>query len=337
MSLTHAMMIDPATLAADPAWLPHRYDAQAQQVTFVNLDRETMRGLTFLADYQPVPGLSAAVPAAQVAAMHAGEGPLHFIFHTAFCRSTLLARSMGMPGLSLGLSEPGVLNDLTMAGKAAQPLIAPVAGLLARPQGEGEAVIVKPSNVANPLIPALMQARGEARAVLLGNSLEAFLRSVHKKGMMGRRWARRLYLHVQQYASLDLGMDGNALFEASDMQVAGLAWFLQQRWFAMLLDTPLGARMMTLDADELVADREAALGKVTRWFGIGASAQRLREVADGPLFTRHAKLGGDYAQAIAEQDAAARSEVVEEEIAMVATWVGQIVAQTGLSLPVRKG
>ena len=62
----------------------------------------------------------------------------------------------------------------------------------------------------------------------------------------------------------------------------------------------------------------------------------MQQVADGAVFTSHAKLGGDYASIVSDQQRLAESEVVEEEIRIVGEWVGAIVAQTGLALPVSR-
>lgn len=330
-------MTDLAAMAADARWIPHRYDRQTGRVQFLRLDAPAMRKLTFLADAEPADSAAQAwVPARDLAALRPQAGRLHFVFHTAFCRSTLLARALDLPGVSFGLSEPAILNDLAMGGREAGSLVAPVLALLARPVAGAPVTVVKPSNVANALLPAVLQLRADARVLLLSGTLSAFLRSVHKKGLMGRRWARRLHAHVMTYAPVDLGMAEGELFELTDLQVAGLAWFLQQRHFALVMRAQSGDRLRTLDADALVADRARTLGAVASHFGLGASPGAITAVANGPVFQRHAKLGTDFAATMAEEDVAAHSSVVDEEVAMVATWIDAIIANTGLILPARR-
>ena len=40
------------------------------------------------------------------------QAPIHFIFHSAFCASTMLVRALDVPGSAMGISEPVILNDM---------------------------------------------------------------------------------------------------------------------------------------------------------------------------------------------------------------------------------
>ena len=220
-------MTDADTIAPDPHWLPHSLDLAGGQMLFVKIARETLTAPGFLADVKPEEAGGAQwLPLETVRAMRPPSGALHFIFHTAFCRSTLLARAMNVPGTSVGMAEPGILAQLAGAGQAAAGLVKPVCDLLARPWPDAGAVFVKPTNHANRLIPPLLAARPDATAVLMTNALPAFLRAVDKRAIMGRRWGRQLYVEVMGYAGMDLGMDAREQFAMTDLQAAGLAWFL---------------------------------------------------------------------------------------------------------------
>lgn len=324
-------------LAADPCWMPHAYDPVEDRVQFLRIPDDVLAGPEFLAEYRPGnAGDIAWLPASAVEKMAVADAPIHFIFHTAFCRSTLLVRAIGASGGATGLNEPGILNSLSQAGRRGLSLLSPCLSLLARPRGTAGVVIVKPSNFANALIPHIMAARPGSRAILMSHAVEAFCGSVHRKGLMGRRWARRLYLHAQAYAPVDLGMDGQTRFELTDMQVSGLAWFLQHNWFARVLGSTAGSRLNTLDGDAFAAAPADSLRMIGAAFGLPLVQEEAEALAQGPLFASHAKLGGDYAAQIGRQEQAARSEIVDQEIAMTATWVGQIAAQAGLSLPVSR-
>ena len=265
-------MGDHAAVLDDAHWLPHRFDPARGTVEFIRLARERLAAPAFLADAVAAsPQDICAIPLAEVAAHHPPQAPQHFIFHTAFCRSTLLVRALEQPGLCAGLSEPGVIASLVNAGPAAQGAIAPVARLLARPWGAGEngaePVFVKPTNHANMIAGALLEARPEARAALMTNPLPSFLRAVVRKGMLGRRWARTLYLEMMGYAGMDLGMDGREQFAMTDLQAGALAWFLNQR-FLIALEQRFGARVRVLDGDAFGADPAGTLAAVGRFTGV---------------------------------------------------------------------
>jgi hypothetical protein len=367
------MTDDVAALLADPEWLPHRIDPAAGVLQFLRIPRGELSAPQFLADrtpataademVMPLDRLSALAPATGPPAPGPpapglpapglpapglpAPGPLHFLFHTAFCRSTLLVRALDMPGVATGLSEPGILVSLTNMGDAGRPLVKPMLDLLSRPHRSGEggagagagagaaeaAVVVKPTNHANRLIPALLDARPDARAVLMTNPLPAFLAAVVRKGMMGRRWGRQLYLEMMGYAGMDLGMDGREQFAMTDLQAAGLAWFLNQRYFAMLLDRYPG-RLRTLDGDVFDARRADTLAALAQLFDLPLEAAQVAAIVDGPVFASHAKRGGEFAATQAQDAARSQSPLVEEEIAQVGQWVAMIADQAGLAVPV---
>lgn len=328
-------MIDPATIAAriaaDPQWLPHTLDLAGGRMLFLRISRDVFAQSGFLADIAPGDaGAGEWVTLDDVRAMQSQTGPLHFIFHTAFCRSTLLARALNIPGTSVGMAEPGIIAQLAGAGEAARDLVKPVCDLLSRPWGEGEAVFVKPTNHANMLIPSLLAARPDARAVLMTSPLPGFLQSVDKRAIMGRRWGRQLYLEVMAYAGMDLGMDAREQFSMTDLQAAGLAWFLSQRMFARLLASDDGGRLRVLDGDRFALDKADTVEAVLDLAGLQYDPAAVEGVVDGPLLRKHAKLGGEFSE-----EAAPMAPALEQEIGQVQQWLGMIAEQAGVPIPAR--
>lgn len=324
------------SIESDPEWLPHRIDASARTVEFIRVARDSLSARGFLADRKVEPADRALVTWDDVVRMEPARGKLTFIFHTAFCRSTLLVRALDSPGTVAGLNEPGILASIVSAGEAARPLIKSLLGLLARPHRPGEAVFVKPTNHANRLIPELLNARPDAPAILMTNALPPFLRSVARRGMLGRRWGRQLFLEMQSYAGMDFGMDARESFAMSDMQAAGLAWFLAQRWFALHLDGRIQGigreRLAVLDGDRFDAERERTIAATFDFARVDAAPGLSTELSRGTVFDQHSKAGGAYHDRQAGQGDAR----LEEEIDQVRQWVGAISDQSGLPLPLEQ-
>ncbi|WP_108787691.1 hypothetical protein [Erythrobacter sp. Alg231-14] len=325
-------MADFSDILNDARWLPHGFDPQNRAVTFIRLDRDRLSAPAFLADAVPGEGTQpVAIPLADIAAANIPQSPLHFVFHTAFCRSTLMTRALQLPGTCAALSEPGILAKI---GGSSPDVLPQILRLLGRGWGEGESVFVKPTNHANALIPAIMEARPDARAVLMTNPLPSFLSAVTRKGMMGRRWARQLYLEVMGYAGMDLGMDGAEQFAMTDLQCAALAWFLNQRYWDAL-SRKYGDRVRILDGDHFGAEPASVLSGFGAFAGVAIDADRAQDIANGPVFTADAKTGEDYAAKAARDAAATQSAVVDEEIAKVGEWIGMIAKQVGITVPVK--
>lgn len=325
-------MTDAATIAADPRWLPHTLDLAGRRMLFVRIGPAVLTASGFLADVKPEEAEGARwITLEEVRAMQAEPGALHFIFHTAFCRSTLLARAMNVPGVSVGMAEPGILTQLAGAGQAARDLVGPVCDLLARPWGQNEAVFVKPTNHANMLLPVLLSARPDATAILMTNPLPTFLRSVDRRAIMGRRWGRQLYLEVMGYAGMDFGMDAREQFSMTDLQAAGLAWFLSQRMYTQMLAGPDGERLRTLNGDRFAVDKANTVEAVLGLAELDYDPVEVKAIVDGPLLRSHAKLGGAFIG-----DAPQGSASLDQEIEQVGQWIGMIAQQAGITVPMRQ-
>ncbi len=330
-------------LALDPEWLPHTFGPDGSELTFVRVARAEHDRLMFLSDEhyagkfakrtEPVANLTPEIAATTAA-------PLHCIFHTAFCASTLLVRALDIPGRTLGLKEPDVLinlaNRLTRSDDAKnRERLRLVLRLLSRPFVAGETVILKPTNFANRLLLPVLEELPEARAVLLYSDLPTLLRSLAKRGMWGRIWARKLYRSAAAWTSLDPGYDAGELFELTDLQVAGLAWLMQIRHFDDAARR-LPHRTMVVDSADFLADPAQTLRSAAGFFGVAIDASEAEAIAHGPVFSRHSKFAQrDYSVEAREAEHDAAIAAHGEEIDMVVKWVESVAAHCGT--PLRPG
>lgn len=334
------MAADPdlAAIAADPAWLANRYDESQDLIHFVRLTREEHRAVTFITDEYIRPDAPRLVLSrSDVMAAAVPPAPLHFIFHSAYCCSTVLARAVDIPGVSMGLKEPLILNDLTgwrrrgadprQLGATADSILT----LLARPFAPGESVVVKPSNVLNAIAPAMLAMRPQARAILLHAPLPDFLRSIARKGLWGRRWVRELFIGQLRDGIVDLGLGEQHYLDLTDLQVAAAGWLAQQRLFAGLVERFGSRRVRTLDSAALTARPGETMARLSDLFGLGLGEQAIERILAGPAFTSHSKSNAGFGAAdrLAEQRDAAQTHA--DEIDKVAVWAEAVAAAAGVS------
>lgn len=327
-----------AIILPDPDWLPHSYDPTSDKVGFVRLGPEARKQQVFLADFRPQSDADAAwLDADTVRSSQVQSPKVSFVFHSAFCRSTLLVKAIDEFDSAVGLSEPLIVNSLqaNSGNPKARSLIGPVLSLLGRAGAGASTVVIKPSNFANGLIPLLLSANAAEQALFLYGNLRDFLISVLKKGLQGRIWARKQLMHNRQTIPIVLGMDERAYFELTDLQAAALAWLLHLGQFNHLARTG-ESRIATLQSNDLAEYPEAALKRIVRYFKLDVDHTEVNAVADGPVFSRHAKLGGNYSRIVAKETHDAMSKVTEEEIAQIEQWIDIIAAQLGIALPLAR-
>jgi len=327
-------------VALDPRWLPHTFDQSGSMLTSVFVPREKHSELMFLSDEHFAGQYRKAThPAAEIAAAARGapQAPMHFIFHTAFCCSTLMLKALDVPGRAFGLKEPDVLINLANRfirsdDGANRERLRLVLSLLARPFDAGETIIVKPTNFANRLALPALEALPDSRAVLLYSDVRTLLTSLLKRGMWGRIWGRRLFWSAGSWTSLALGYDAEQTFVLTDLQALALGWLMQMRHFAEVAQR-MGERVTIVDSADFLADPGRTLRGVNRLFGLGIDDPTIDQVVGGPTFARHSKFserGYGLDERAADQGAAQSAH--QEELEMVVKWVESVAAHLRVDL-----
>jgi hypothetical protein len=328
---------DLASVIRDGRWLAHRYDEVADTIRFRFVDREAHASVTFLTDAELGEGEEISFPRAECLAQvrQFDPPPPRFIVHSAFCCSTMLARAFDMKGMSLGIKEPVILNDvagLQLRGGDPRQVAAALdvaLWLLARPIAAGEAMVIKPSNVFNPLLPAVRAMRPATPVLLLHAPLETYLGSVARKGLDGRLWVRELMWKLIRLGQVHrFGYSEEELFRQSDLQVAALGWLAQQASFAELASEG-GEQVRTLDSEILIERSQECMAALGDLFALSFDAEA---VASGPAFRRHSKHGASFS---AEERARERNEglaAYAAEIGMVLGWSEAVARHCGISV-----
>jgi hypothetical protein len=333
----------PNDVTSDPEWIPHTFDAAGTNLTFVHVPKAAREALMFLSDEHFAGNHEkASFPAEAIAAALDGvpEAPLHFIFHTSFCCSTLLARALDVPGKSAVLREPDVLINLANRiirsdDPANRKRLELVTRLLARPFVAGEEVIVKPSNFGNRLADLVLSTRPESRAILLYSDVETLLRSLLKRGMFGRIFARRLFTQLLGWSPLNLGYRPEELLQLTDVQAVALGWLMQISHFDAIARA-FGDRVMLLDSAALLAGPSQAIGRAQALFGLGLGEDEVESIARGPVFGKHSKFSDrDYSAEERRKEHESATEAHSEEIEMVVKWIEAVASNLGA--PLRPG
>lgn len=295
------MIANPASLVADAAWQPFEYDVAARAMTFAHLPRETQQRAVFLdRRFVAAAPKSPAVPISQLDPdqVSAAAGPLHFIFHTGFCCSTLLTRALDIPGVSMGLKEPGVLVSFARHWSNARQAAGALAALdltldlLSRPLALGESQIVKPSNVCNHLLPEVLHLRPDAKVLLMYSSLGDFLVAVAKRDIHGRAFARQAFQGFSSAIPLDISFAPEEQLTQTDLQIAAQLWLMQMSFFSAIAAHYGPSRVRAVSGDAFLANTETALAKVGAFFDLALTPAQWAEHAASPVFREHAKEQG---------------------------------------------
>jgi hypothetical protein len=221
----------------------------------------------------------------------AGASPA-WLFHTAFCGSTLLARVLHAPPAVVALKEPWPLMQLSDASlhlgrERIRPALGAAVALLAEPWAEGGRVLVKPTNSVNRLLPDLL-ALGEGPALLLHSGLEEFILSCCKKLPAAEtriRWMAQ-HLILDTRLQRELGIPHTHPFHFLESCV--ITWYAQMEHYARALAADRGDRLRSLDFRRLLAAPAAGVEAAARHLRMDAALDGL-EARVALEFGRNAK------------------------------------------------
>ena len=325
-------------LLSDADWLVHRYDDSRDAFQFRQVSWPSRAEVPFLSDDSLAQiGEAQSVAAHDIGLSQISQAPLHFIFHSAFCASTLLAKALSDGGFST-LSEPQVLNDLIGAVRRGQsgPDVArrldQSLALLARPMAGTDAVVVKPSNLVNHLARAMLTLRPESRTILLYAPLPLFLTSVARKGLWCRLWVRELLEYQIDLGMIAFGFTAKDYLRMSDLQVAALGWLVQHQLFQSLRSGPMAKRVLMIDSERLTLHPEEVLPRLCQHLAPNIDGARIEAVLKSRALTQHSKFGHAFSpqERLLEQQQAKNAHA--DEIEKVTLWAHEVARSAGVNL-----
>ncbi|MEM8487627.1 MAG: hypothetical protein AAF564_18900 [Bacteroidota bacterium] len=220
--------------------------------------------------------------------------PIHFIFHFAFCGSTLLSRCLDHPGHTMVYKEPELLHQISCHLRwPSEPL--PDTALLnfaiyclQRTVLPMEVPIVKPTDSCSNLIHACLSTHPNARGVVLYCTLDRFL-SATLKSPRRRHFIRGMYSRaVDDFKAVGITFDpGKA--SLADAEVSAFVWlslmFRYRNWLNMAEGRLLALRMQCW-----LEKPVAVLRHLSTFMALDIPRKLIEQTVESGAFTRDAKL-----------------------------------------------
>jgi len=253
--------------------------------------------------------------------------PLSFVFHTAYCCSTLLARCIAEMDHTLVLKEPvplQILSESWFANPQGHDLhrVTNVVGTLLSRRFASETVVVKATSYCNGLMADLLDLHEENRAVFLFSSLEESLASFLKDPE--RRGQARSYLAIMG-GLLPSDLPESNPYAMIDAQIVALLWMVQVHHFCELARKRFGGRLLALNSNEFLANPGHALQRTASHFGITVSENHLRTILASTAFRTASKYQDrDFSRQDRRSDLERSASAYAKEIEFALEWAASV-------------
>lgn len=325
-------MLSLAQLLTSPEWFPDAIYADRGLLDCYRVDRRLLTESSFL-DQRMTSRAAGKIQTVftpdELVQLAAGAhlADFGFIFHTSFCRSTLMAQALHVDGISFTLKEPSILLSVAESVRYTHALREPDKIRVALPAmlrlasglaAADEKVIVKPTNFANNLLPYI--AESGAKILLMYSDLKSYLLSILKYGERGRAFTRQLFIRLMVDSREFGGMDPKQIVLLTDLQIAALAWKQQIGLFRQILGSAAQGQTASVDSAIFGAHRDAVLAGVFEFFGIPITPHQLAQILSGPVFQQHSKSGKSIDDQALQQQNRALEEKYRDELHDTEQW-----------------
>jgi hypothetical protein len=262
-------------LFASPNHYLHSFEGDA--ALFVPMDRAAYHRSIFLDRRISVArDGSMQLPFGALAGKAGRPAPTGWIFHVAHCGSTLLARALDKVSANLVLREPLALRQLALAPDPERLKL--IMAMLSKRYRSDAPTLVKANVPVNFLLPELVAADSQARAIFLHLGLRDYLLAILRNDKH-RAWVR----NVTGQLATHLG-DLSAL---PDAERAAALWLAQMRAFAAAIGSMPNAR--ALDAEAFFAHPREVIADAARHLEVEMDGPEIDLMVAGPLFSTYSK------------------------------------------------
>ena len=227
--------------------------------------------------------------------------PLSYIFHTAFCGSTLLSRALNEVPRVMVLKEPDVLmqissQSLIVGNENVVPYLVDCLKELSKPWAAAGSVVIKPTNSVNRIILEILDLY-PGKTILLYSGLEDFLVSCFKKLPMAELKLRWMAQHLIHTTQLQKNLNVETLHPFGFVEACVITWYSQMEYFAKAIELDHGDNIRTLNMKDMLAKPFESVQAASLFLGLEKSDAELAKSV-GREFNRNSKaLGNIYTEA----------------------------------------
>jgi hypothetical protein len=293
-------------LLRSPDFYPVKMDFDSGCVSFVPMSKATYQTSSFLdGRTQPTSAERYDVIAADLllasAEIPPTPNPVHYIFHAAFCCSTLLARYLELIPPCFVLKEPLFLtqmavvrpremeahNDGALEPREWTRLFDLCIRLLGRGYAAEDVVAIKVNDICNSLGEMLLTRDPASKAVFVTIGLKEFL-LVLLKSPERRQWLRGRLLKARKDAAVIPELAGFDPERMSDAEGGAYLWSLNEALRARLCSL-YPSRVLTVPGEEISERPHQAVLAAARHFGLPVSKGLPKHIFSDATAARHAK------------------------------------------------
>ena len=324
----------------EASWFPISLTNDYRSIVFAKTNDLVLGSEPFLDRrfYQSVPE-RCSVPVDDIPPTPLQKEP-SWIFHSAFCCSTLLAAALHETQGCLALKEPDVLMDLANAkrmlpktddGRSHYNLLKDIVFTLLSRQHDDRPIVIKPTNTANNLLEDVL-ALGH-QVTIITSSLPDFLVSVAKKGEACRHFIRTVYNIFSLDPSGLQNFPSRQAMTFTDFQVSTLIWRAQMELFSdMAARYP--DQIVTLTDREFLENKEQTLTELCGHFDLSVDEDTIRNLVDGRFFEVNAKFDDQrFSDQIRDEQSNLVKAMFDDDIALIDQWASKVRLQREITLP----
>jgi hypothetical protein len=280
-----------------PEYYPVHIDFQRRQVKFVRMSRENYRDSVFLDLRTRHTGSEVEIRLDDLllasASEPAPERQVHYILHTSFCCSTLLARYFELLPSCFVLKEPRLLAQMALSacrsGVSWDAVFNVSLRLLTRAYEPQQMVVIKPNDWCNPLGVDLLKHNNRATISFLMTPLRHYLLAI-LKAEERRDWIRkRIIAGAKEAAGCRELADVNPARLTVPEAIAYM-WLTHRFLYRnMASNRRYQSRVLLLNGASLASSPEAALKEIARLCRLPLGDRSLRELVVAPSACKYSK------------------------------------------------
>jgi hypothetical protein len=265
-SMTPELLQALGSIADTPDLFPGRVNLFDGKAWFVKMSPSTYRASVFL-DPARIKGsclIETNLDWLHEACEYIHWQPTSFIFHSAFCGSTLMSQVLETVFNCLSLREPELLNSMLIYNRSNAPKeeksfwFDSLQRLLSRRFVPDQPVVVKANDYANPVMLDLVDWEPEVPILFMYTPLNEFIAGCLKADNR-REWIKQRYESVKPFLAKVFDLENTLKINESDYgELAAVYWSYNITMFLQVSQNP-AATIKSLNFNDMLANPKEAV------------------------------------------------------------------------------